>query len=403
MNNLRDLKILVRNALNNLFKNKVRSILTSLGIFIGILSVVLLNSIGLGLKSYIQNQFESLGANLVIVMPGKVFAGGKFRATSNYQMVPIFSEKDISQIGKSPLTEMVAPAFVKFLEVKGEIDTKVYETILSNAEIFTVLNQEIDKGELFVEKDLNKKSKVAVLGSNVALQLFGDAENSVGREIKIESQSYKVLGVLKSKGGGGIRSVDDYVYLPYKGALSFNPDKKFLTIYAKTYNQNDLEKYKREITSILSKKFNADDFSVLDQREILTTVTSIFSVLNIVLISIAAISLVVGGIGIMNIMFVSVAERVKEIGIRRAYGATERDILKQFMAETIILSVFGGTLALIAAYLIITLSSRFFPLSIDIMTVVMAVSVSFAIGLIFGVVPAIKAARYTPIEAIRRD
>ncbi|OGG18362.1 hypothetical protein A3D78_03950 [Candidatus Gottesmanbacteria bacterium RIFCSPHIGHO2_02_FULL_39_14] len=405
MSELTEFKYLIGFAVKDLIKNKTRTFLTSLGILIGISSVVILNSLGLGLKKYIEIQFKSLGSNLVIVMPGKAFSGGNFRPTSMYQMNPVFDEKDIRNIEKNSLTQVVAPAFVKFLEFKGDLSTRTYETVISTENIFTVLNSELDQGLLFNRKDIDKRTKIAVLGSSPAQKLFGSPANSIGKTVKINNQSYKVIGVLKSKGGAGsgIESIDDHVYLPYKGASSFNPDKKFLAIYAKTSNQDNLDKYKDVISNILSKRYAEDDFSVLTQQEILTTFTSIFNIINIVLVAIAAISLIVGGVGIMNIMFVSVVQRIKEIGIRRAYGARERDILLLFLSQTIILSLIGGILGLLLSYLVVLIIQNYFPVYIDLQTVILALSISSAIGLIFGVLPALRAARLTPVEAIRKE
>lgn len=402
MNNILSL---ITSALLNLKNNKVRTVLTSLGIFIGISSVVLLNSIGLGFKSYIEGQFQSMGSNLVMIMPGKAFSGGGFRATSAYQMNPIFDEKDADRIRKSPLTKDIAPVYVKYLEIKGDRDARIYETLISTQEIFTVLNSEIDVGKMFDASDVAKKNKIAVLGSSPAEKLYGSAENALGKSVKIDGQSYKVTGVLISKGsgGGGMETIDDHVFLPYKAASSFNPSKKFFAIYAKTLDEQKLTEYKKELSDILLKRYGEDDFSVLDQNQVLTSVNSIFSVINVVLISIAAISLLVGGIGIMNIMFVSVVERIKEIGIRRSFGATRNDILLQFITETIILSLLGCVLGLIFSFGVVTLIQPYFPLYIDLKTVLLAVGVAAGIGLLFGVLPAIRAARLTPVEAIRRD
>ena len=400
-----NIKNLLSNSLNNLIQNKVRSALTSLGIFIGITSVVLLNSVGLGFKSYIENQFKSIGSNLVMIMPGKAFSGGRLRATSTYQMNPIFDEKDALEIKKISSTQVVAPAFAKYLEIKGDRETRFYETIISDQEIFTVLNSEIDRGKLFNSSDVSKRNKIAVLGSAPAEKLYGSADNALGKSVKIDKQSYKIIGVLKSQGstGGGLETIDDHIFVPYKAASSFNPRGNFLMIYAKTHDEENLEEYKKELTTLLLKRYNEDDFSVLDQRELLNTFNSIFGVVNKVLTSIATISLVVGGIGIMNIMFVTVVERIKEIGIRRSYGATRKDILYQFIMETIILSLLGCIFALVFSTVIVYLVRPYFPLYIDLNTVLLAVGVAFLIGLVFGVFPAIRAARLTPVEAIRRD
>ena len=405
MNEIFNFKNLITLAFRDLLKNKLRTLLTSLGILIGIFSVVILNSLGLGLKKYIYDQFQSLGTNLVMIMPGKAFSGGNFRATSSYQMTSIFDEEDLELIKKNFRTKVAAPAFVKYLQFKGERDSKIYETILTNEDIFAVFNSKLDQGSFFTRADVNKKTKIVVLGANAAEILYGSAQNAVGKKVKIDNQSFKIIGVLAPQGTGsaGMESIDDHVYLPYKASSSFNPEKKFLSIYAKSSDTGNLSEYKQLITDLLLKKYDTDDFSVLDQKEILTTFTSIFNIINIVLVAIAAISLIVGGIGIMNIMFISVVQRIKEIGIRRAYGATKKDILLLFITQTLILSLFGGVMGLLLSYLAVLIIQNYFPVYIDLQTVVIALVMSLGTGLVFGVLPAVRAARLTPVEAIRKD
>ena len=405
MNNIKNIANLISLALTDLKRNKIRAFLTTLGLLIGISSVVLLTSLGLGLKKFIEDQFKSLGSNLIIVMPGKTFSEGKYRMSSAAQMVPVFDNKDVIAIKKIDLTETVAPSFVKFLEYKGERDTKIYETVISTGDIFAVLNGEAESGRLFTQSDISKRSKVAVLGAGPAEKLYGSPQNALNKKVKINSQSYKIVGILKSKGGGGfgIPSIDDHVYLPNNSASVFNPDKKFLAIYAKPKKQEELGLYKNLINETLLKRYHQDDFTVLDQKELFDTFSSVFTVVNGVILAIAAISLIVGGIGIMNIMFVSVVQRIKEIGIRRAYGAREKDILILFLSETIILSLIGGFLGLFISYTAVLFIRPFFPAYIDLNSVILALTVSIGIGFLSGILPAMKAAKLTPVEAIRKE
>jgi ABC-type antimicrobial peptide transport system permease subunit len=239
----------------------------------------------------------------------------------------------------------------------------------------------------------------------IAEDLFGSADLAVGKNIKVADLTFKVVGVLKGKGGGGFGGpqFDSYIYVPYKSAVSLNPDKKFLTLYVQAESRNLIPAVKDQIKTAFLKRYKEDDFSIVESTEILNAINSIFNVLNTVLVAIAAISLVVGGIGIMNIMYVSVVERIKEIGIRRAIGAKKIDILSQFLTESVILSLLGGFLGLGLSYVIVLLIQRFFPAYIDLPSVLIALGVSSAIGIIFGVFPARKAANLSPIEAIRYE
>jgi len=191
--------------------------------------------------------------------------------------------------------------------------------------------------------------------------------------------------------------------MPYKTAFTFNPEKKFYAISVKAENDKVIPFVKEEMKNLLLRFYKEDDFSVIEQTEILNAVSSIFAIINAILVAIAAISLVVGGIGIMNIMYVSVIERVREIGIRRSFGATGKDVLLQFLCEAILLSFLGGLIGLVASIIIVAVIRRFFPAYIDSATVVIALGVSSVIGIIFGVFPAKRAADLSPIEAIRYE
>lgn len=394
---------IIKTAIDDLKANKLRSLLTALGILIGIMSVVLLLSLGLGLKRYIEGQFESLGANLIMILPGQGMKGG-FSPGGGMMAGASFDDKDVKKLRRVKNVSIVAPMSVTYLELKAEGNSKVYEIAAGTTDMFTVMNMEVDVGEYFDKADVRKGSKVVVLGSGPANKIFGSPQNAVGKIVKMDDQPFKVVGVSKSKGGGfGGPSIDDHVFIPFKAGLSFNPSKKYFAIYLKAKDENLIEETKAEIEKILLKRYKEDDFSVSDQKEMLDMLSSIFNILNIVLVGIAAISLVVGGVGVMNIMYVSVAEKIKEIGIRRAVGATGKDILFQFLAEAVILSLLGGVMAIGLAFAIIALIQKFFPAYIDLLSVCLALSVCSIIGIVFGVLPAKKAADLTPVEAIRKE
>ncbi len=378
--------------------------MTSLGILIGVLAVVLLTAFGLGLRAYIEQQFEDLGSNLIRIVPGKVLQNGSFRSGSSSFGAISFDEKDVARLKRVRDVKSVVPVFSKSITVTGNNTTEFTDLYSSNEGIFEALNVKPEYGKLYTKKDVDKRSRVVVIGPTLAEKLYGSPRKALGRTIKIDNTSFAIMGVVNKKGGGfGGPDFDSYVYMPYKTAYIFNTDKKFIALIAQAKSEEKIPQLIRDLETELSKRYKEDDFSIIQQEELIGAISSIFSLINTVLVAIAAISLLVGGIGIMNIMYVSVTERIKEIGIRRALGARKSDILAQFLVEAIILSLLGGIAGLLLAFLIVLVIQPYFPAYIDSMSVTLALGVSSGIGIIFGVFPAKKAADLSPIEAIRYE
>ncbi len=396
---------ILKSALFDFKRNKLRTFLTSLGIMIGVASVVLLIALGLGLKRYIKQQFENLGTNLVFILPGSSFKTGNFRASSGMIGGARFDTRDLRALKKLPYVRYVVPAFMKTVEVSSPLETKYTDLYTTSNDVFVVRNLVPEEGTVFGKSDVVKRAKVAVLGPKIARELFGSEGNALHQIIRIEGTGFRVIGILEPKGGGGFGGpdFDSFVYIPYTTGYIFNSDKKFFSIYLKVEDSSYIDVVKNEAEKILLKRYHSDDFSVVKQDEIISTVTSIFSILNMGLVMIGAISLIVGGVGIMNIMYVSVTERTREIGIRRALGAQKKDILFHFLMEAVILSVFGGVVGVLIAYAIVYFIQIAFPAYISIHSVVVALIVSSLIGIVFGVFPARKASNLSPIEAIRYE
>ena len=396
---------IIKSAIEDFYRNKIRTLLTSLGILIGVMAVVLLIALGLGMRKYIEDQFKSLGTNLLRVIPGKILSGGSFRGMSAGSFNTIrFDEKDTIKLKRMREAKYIAPVFTRSVNVVFGSKKESGDLYASTAEIFNALNLKTTFGDVFTNRDVDKRTKVVVLGPKIAEKLFGSPELAIDRSIKVEGQSFKVRGVLEAKGGGfGGPDFDSFVYMPFKTAYIFNTNKNIFVYIVKIKDGVSLDIVKTEVIQQLSKRYKEDEFSVIKQSELIGAINSIFGMINVVLIGLAAISLIVGGIGIMNIMYVSVTERIKEIGIRRALGARKNDILLQFLSESVILSIFGGSLGLLFAYGIVLLLNTVFPAYIDLNSIILALGVSSLIGIVFGVFPAKKAADLSPIDAIRYE
>jgi putative ABC transport system permease protein len=394
---------LAKAAVEDFRRNKVRTALTSLGIMIGVLSVVLLISLGLGLKNYIESQFASMGANLILVLPGSGFTGeggGSFGGQGTIGGAK-FDERDVVSLKRLPELEYVMPVFMKGASFSAGGEKKSGTILAINEEGFKLMNVEAQAGRVFGKSDVASASKIGVLGNNVAEKLFGGVENAVGKTVRFEGLRFKVIGVAKKKGDA---EPDNALFVPYTATFgNINPDKTFWGIYLGVASEDEIASAKKKVQDTLLKRYRDEEFAVTEQSELLSSINQIFGIINGVLIAIGSISLIVGGIGIMNIMYATVTERTKEVGIRRAVGATQRDILLQFLTESVVLSLFGGLLGLILAGIIVLVVRIFFPASMNLFAVVLTLGISSAIGIFFGVFPARRAAKLPPIEAIRYE
>ena len=393
-------------AIQAILLNKVRAFLTMLGVIIGVFSVVMLTALGYGLQAYINEQFESLGTNTVFVSIGQVFSedGGFGDMSEQFLSAKKFKLSDIRRVEK--LREYVTKVayYIPTVDQVKFLDNEERATILGTTTDYPdVININLGKGRFFNETEEKSGENVLVLGYGIADELFGKVD-PIGKKVKVGTQTFKVIGVAEEQGASfGGPSFDDYIYAPFE-------------IISKIYDQDDLTEFSIKIRDAeqmddaieaieteLEKTFDEDDFTVFDQSTLLSTITSILSMLTIALGGIAAISLLVGGIGIMNIMLVSVTERTREIGLRKALGATPNMILKQFLIEAALLSILGGLIGLLLAVLGVELMQSFFPARITTQSVALALGVSTAVGLIFGVAPAKRAAQLSPIEALRYE
>lgn len=397
---------LLKSSVRSILKNKSRTILTSLGIIIGVTSVILLTSIGNGLKGYINQQFESLGANSVFIYPGQIFSESGGFSNSGGMVANNFTQKDVSSIKRKFKDFTVMPTNVAFADLSSSKATKKSVEIAGTDHLYgpnNNLNPSPSNGRWFTKEEEEKRTPVIVLGYEIANKLFPSG-NALGKKVVAKGKNLKVIGVLDKKGGGmSGASLDDHVFVPISVAFGISGNENINAIFIKVPNKDLIEPAKKDLKKFMLEKYNEDAFSVFDSSQLLSSINSIISVLTIALSGIAAISLVVGGIGIMNIMLVSVTERTKEIGLRKAVGAYPQAILIQFLIEAVILSCLGGLIGILLGFLGTLAINSFFPAKIIISSILLAFGVSSAVGIIFGVTPARKASKLSPIEALRYE
>jgi putative ABC transport system permease protein len=396
---------LLKSSLRSILKNKSRTVLTSLGIIIGVTSVILLTSIGNGLKSYVNQQFESLGANSIYISPGQMFNdNGGF--SSGSMMTTSFTQKDVTSLKRKFRNLSVMPVNAVFADIKSNKITKKSVEIAGSTYEYgpnNNLTPSNENGRWFTKEEEDKKSNVIILGNQIAQDLFPNG-NALGKKVIVKGKDLKVIGVLDKKGGGmGGAGIDGHTFVPISLAFELAGNENVNTIVVKAQNKDSVEQTKKDLNKFMETKYDKDAFSVFDSSQLLNSINSIISVLTIGLTGIAAISLVVGGIGIMNIMLVSVTERTREIGLRKAIGAYPRAILIQFLIEAVILSCIGGATGVLLGYLGTLIIKTFFPAQVTLSSVILAFGVSSLVGIIFGVAPARKASKLSPIEALRYE
>src|SRR5437016_1291738 len=392
-------------ALRALRRNVLRSFLTMLGIIVGIAAVIVGVSMGTGAKAEVDKRIASMGQNLLTVLSGNMSRGG---VRGGFGMAPNLTPADYEAIGKeiSGVTAFSPEARTSVQVAVGNQNSFVQVSGVS-AEYLTARSWQLRGGNNFSETDVRNANKVCLVGSTTAKSLFGENVDPVGQIIRIKSASFIIVGWLEAKGSGSFgQDQDDVILVPYTSVMKrLSGDTKFRSVFVQAESPGSISDVQTQITELLRQRHQInegkdDDFMVRTQQETSDFFNANNRIMTILIGFFAGISLVVGGIGIMNIMLVSVTERTREIGIRLAVGARGRDVLRQFLTEAVLLSVVGGALGIGTGFWLAPLLTKFagFPTLISNASVIMAFTVSAIIGIVFGFFPALKAARLDPIE-----
>ena len=390
--------------------NKTRSGLTMLGIVIGIASVIAMLAIGQGSKAQIEANIASIGSNLLLVMPGAQRAPGAFVSTGRGSAQTL-TNADAGALTSIQGVAAVSPEVSRNYQIVTPGKNTNTRVVGAQPAYLSVRNVVIDSGSFFTDAQVTSRAKVAVIGPTTRDDLFGAGSSPVGQKLRINGIDFSVIGVTVAKGGSGSSNQDDQILIPITSMQTFLSGGQYVgTIAVEAQDQNSMTSVQLAITTLLLSRHriassNAADFTVLNQSDLVSTASSITDTFTALLASIAGISLLVGGIGIMNMMLTTVTERTREIGLRQAIGAEKQEVVIQFLGESILLTVMGGTIGIVLGYLssVIITATTGTATSVSLFSVGLAFGVSAVIGLVFGFYPARRAAGLNPIEALRSD
>lgn len=389
-------------AVGSILRNKLRSFLTMLGIVIGVMSVIVLIAMVSGLQSYITKQFTDLGSNLMFVYPGKIgeSAGPPGRPQVNRLKTEHAHSLKAGLRGEAEVSAAIQKISTLKYKNKSTKNTTVMGAEGNIREVIKYFN--LDEGRFFKPSEADAGKRLVVIGHGVKNTLFG-TKNPIGEQVQIDKLKYTVIGVMKERGATMGADQDNMAVIPLSAAMGQFGFENINAIYITTLSAESVADVQAKANKILNKFLSEDDFTVMTAEQTLSTITQITDVLKIALGGIAAISLIVGGIGVMNIMLVSVTERTREIGLRKALGAKATDIRNQFLIEALTLSGSGGIIGIVIGIIISYIAGNFITTTVPLWSVLLSFGFSMLVGVVFGVAPAIRAARLNPIQALRYE
>lgn len=407
----------IKNAFISLRSAKLRSVLTMLGVIIGVFAVLVMIAIGDGVKAQVGGQISSLGTNVLTIVPGQIGQNGSTARNGQQQRggglnfggtigATTLTAKDVETAKNTKdVVKVAAFSVISSTVTYGELSSNTAFVVGADPNYFSIRDIKLASGSVFTDNDNTNHTRTVVLGADTKQNLFGEGD-AIDKEIGLRGKQFKVVGVTKKAdtGGGFGPSSDDIVFLPYQTGVELTGIDQPYRILVQVDDAGHIDSAKQAMESAIKANHGDNqDFSVLTQDELLSTFNSILDILTAFVVAIAAISLLVGGIGIMNIMLVTVSERTREIGIRKAMGATFGNIMGQFLTEAMVISLLGGLFGLGLAYLAGRLIQRLAGITpvFSLKALVLALGVSLLIGIVFGTAPAIKAARKRPIAALK--
>jgi putative ABC transport system permease protein len=401
-------------AIEALWTNKLRTFLTMLGVIIGIASVIAITSVGQGVQLATEQQIQSLGSDVLQIFPGQARSGGISQGVGSSSTLTWEDAHAIQE--EVPFSQVVSAYLQRPGQTVYQQDNHATNIVGIDLNYLEARNTKLTQGRFFTSEEMDNATPVCILGSTVFAELFASDVSPLGEKMRIEKNVYEIVGVFEPKGSEGSIDRDDQVFVPLSNMSSRLVGNNSLSgvavngIYVKTRSQEDMKIAEFQVTNLLRLRHNlsssqSDDFSIRSQTDIVNTFTTVVGLLTIMVAAIAGISLVVGGIGIANIMLVSVVERTREIGIRKAVGATDSAILRQFLAESVLISLTGGGIGSGIGILVAVLAANIFqfPFVLSILSMVGGFSLSLLVGLLAGVIPARNAAKLEPIIALRSD
>ena len=404
------IRALIKSSIISLTLNKVRTFLTLLGVVIGISSVITLLNLGQAAQQYIENSVSSIGTSLISILPGRITVGGGASALD--ALSSTFSFEEAKQLIAAPryFVAGVSAETSRSFTIQYQNNSQTSSVSGIYGDYWQVRNVEIDRGREINSTDIVQLAKVAIIGPDLISKVF-NGDDPIGKQFKINKQNFTVIGVTKSRGSNGFSNLDEVVIIPLTTFQKYlSGDDKLRFMYASVKDAKYINLAQQELIKNLAvirniKPGDKNNFTISNSAQALSILTSITDVLTLFLAAIGAISLLVGGIGIMNIMFVTVKERTREIGLRKAIGAKKSDILLQFLSEAVVVTSLGGIIGTILGVSLTFLITKVagLPFIIDFTSIALAVGVSAGIGLTFGIYPAWQAAKLSPIEALRYE